>query len=214
MGQLKMRYSADHKEKTRARILESAATAFRRQGYHATGVDQVMEEAGLTAGGFYAHFSSKDALLAEAIEHCGAAAGGRLDETSEEVASRGRAGAIVDRYLTPSHRGHPERGCPLPSLAAEVSRAGMKPRQAFERMLGGLITRIATELPPDHAEDTAVALAALCVGGMTLARAVHDPELSDRILAACREFVHENLEGAATTEVKKTTRRRSDKEPR
>ena len=74
-----MRYTPDHKEKTRARILESAATVFRRQGYHATGVDKVMEEAGLTAGGFYAHFPSKDALLAEALEHYAAKASGKLD---------------------------------------------------------------------------------------------------------------------------------------
>ncbi len=112
-----MRYSPDHKEKTRARILESAATAFRRQGYHATGVDKVMEQAGLTAGGFYAHFPSKDALLAEALEHYAAHASGKLEVGLEDASELERARAIVDRYLTASHRGHPERGCPIPSLA-------------------------------------------------------------------------------------------------
>jgi TetR/AcrR family transcriptional regulator, transcriptional repressor for nem operon len=191
-----MRYAPDHKEKTRAKILESAATAFRRQGYHATGVDKVMEEAGLTAGGFYAHFPSKDTLLAEALEHYAAKASGKIDLELKNIAEGERARAIADRYLAASHRRHPEHGCPLPSLAAEVSRAGKKPRQAFERLVGGLITKIAAHLPPDEAEDRAIAIAALCVGGMTLARAVHDPGFSDRILAACREFAHENLECA------------------
>ena len=76
----------------------------------------------------------------------------------------------------------------MPSLAPEVSRAGKAPRQAFERLVGDLIAKIAAHLPPDDAEDRAIAIAALCVGGMTLARAVHDPGFSDRILAACREF--------------------------
>jgi TetR/AcrR family transcriptional regulator, transcriptional repressor for nem operon len=202
-----MRYSPDHKEKTRARILESAATAFRREGYHATGVDKVMEEAGLTAGGFYAHFPSKDAMLAEALEHCAATGHGMLDLSAEEADDHERAAAMVDRYLTASHRGQPESGCPLPSLAAEVSRAGKKPRQAFERLVGGLINKIEAALPADQAHDRAIAIAALCVGGMTLARAVHDPEFSDQILAACRAFAHENLERHQEPKASKHRRR-------
>jgi TetR/AcrR family transcriptional regulator, transcriptional repressor for nem operon len=202
-----MRYSPDHKEKTRARILESAATAFRREGYHATGVDKVMEEAGLTAGGFYAHFSSKDAMLAEALEHYAATGSGKLDVSAEHAGDHERAAAVVDRYLTTSHRGHPESGCPLPSLAAEVSRAGKKPRQAFERLVGGLINKIEAALPADQAHDRAIAIAALCVGGMTLARAVHDPEFSDQILAACRAFAHENLERHQEPKASKHRRR-------
>src|SRR5271156_4884894 len=102
-----MRYTAGHKEKTRVKILESAATVFRRQGYHATGVDKVMEEAGLTAGGFYAHFPSKDALLAEALDHHAAKPAGRLEVGLEDVSDEECVGAIVDRYLAASHRAHP-----------------------------------------------------------------------------------------------------------
>ena len=112
----------------------------------------------------------------------------------------------MDYYLAASHRGHPESGCPLPSLAAEVSRAGKKPRQAFERLVRGLISKIDALLPPDHAEDRAIALAALCVGGMTLARAVDDPVFSDRILAACRAFAHANLEHHQEPKVSKSRR--------
>ncbi len=80
-----MRYAPDHKEKTRARIIEAAGKVFRRQGYHATGVDKVMEEAGLTAGGFYAHFDSKQALLVEALAHAGAEMGRRREAGLEEL---------------------------------------------------------------------------------------------------------------------------------
>jgi TetR/AcrR family transcriptional regulator, transcriptional repressor for nem operon len=204
---MKMRYTPDHKQKTRARILESAATAFRRQGYHATGVDTVMEEAGLTAGGFYAHFPSKDALLAEALEHYAAKASGKSAARLEEGSDLEWVKGMVDHYLGASHRGHPERGCPIPTLASEVSRAGKAPRQAFERLVGDLIASIAAHLPPDQAEDRAIAIVALCVGGMTLARAVHDPGLSDRILGACREFAHESLESRAHPRARESRRR-------
>jgi TetR/AcrR family transcriptional regulator, transcriptional repressor for nem operon len=199
-----MRYARDHKEKTRAKIVESAAAAFRREGYHATGVDKVMEEAGLTAGGFYAHFSSKDALLAGAIEHCAGKSAETFERGLEDLSDREWVAGIVEHYLAASHRGHPERGCPIPTLASEVGRAGEAPRQAFERLVGAFVGRIADHLPPADAGERAIAIAALCVGGITLARAVHDPGFSDRILAACRDFAHENLEGDAPPEARES----------
>ena len=117
-----MRYSPDHKEKTRAKILESAATIFRRQGYHATGVDKVMEEAGLTAGGFYAHFPSKDALLAEALEHHAARGSKPSSAAWKMPPTRIGSAAIVDHYLDASHRGRPETRLPDP-VAGARSRA-------------------------------------------------------------------------------------------
>src|SRR5208337_3926131 len=92
-----MRYPAGHRERTRAKILRAACRVFRRQGYHAAGVDKVMEEAGLTAGGFYAHFASKEALLAEALAP--AAAGALRDEPIEHLTGRAWAEAFVERYL-------------------------------------------------------------------------------------------------------------------
>ena len=198
-----MRYSPDHKEKTRAKILESAATIFRRQGYHATGVDKVMEEAGLTAGGFYAHFPSKDALLAEALEHYAAKGSNTLERGLEDASDREWVRGIVDRYLDDSHRRRPETGCPIPSLAPEIGRAGKAPRQAFERLVGRLFAKIAAHLPREDAEERAIAITALCVGGMALARAVHDPGYSDRIMAACRDFAHEELEANAQAKATK-----------
>jgi TetR/AcrR family transcriptional repressor of nem operon len=205
-----MRYSPDHKEKTRARILESATTAFRRHGYHATGVDTVMEEAGLTAGGFYAHFASKDALLAEALEYYSTKASGKLTAGLEDRSGAEWVELMVDRYLATGHRARPETGCPLPSLAAEVSRAGEAPRRAFERLVSDLIAKIATHLPQgEDGDDRAIVMAALCVGGMTLARGVHDPGFSDHILAACRDFAHENFQDGPDPKTKKSGGRRS-----
>src|SRR5580700_8650326 len=99
-----MRYSLGHKEQTRAKILQAAGKVFRREGYHAAGVDKVMEEAGLTAGGFYAHFGSKEALLAEALAPAAAEAGVPRDKDLEGITGRAWAEAFVERYLSPSHR--------------------------------------------------------------------------------------------------------------
>ena len=94
-----MRYAPDHKEKTRAKILEAAGRVFRRHGYHASGVDRVMEEAGLTAGGFYAHFDSKQALLAEALAHAGEEIGRRREAGLEDLSGREWIEAFLARYL-------------------------------------------------------------------------------------------------------------------
>src|SRR3954471_10083763 len=98
-----MRYPAGHKEQTRAKILRAAGKVFRREGYHAAGVDKVMEEAGLTAGGFYAHFGSKEALLAETLARAAAAAGVPLDEDLEGLAGPARLQAFVESYLSRAH---------------------------------------------------------------------------------------------------------------
>jgi len=110
-----MRYAAGHREQTRARILRAAGKVFRRQGYHAAGVDKVMEEAGLTAGGFYAHFASKEALLAETLAP--AAAGALCSEPIEHLTGRAWAEAFVERYLGPAHLIKTEDG-----FAARVHR--------------------------------------------------------------------------------------------
>src|SRR3954465_14142265 len=99
-----MRYAPDQKEKTRAKILEAGGKVFRRQGYHAAGVDKVMEEAGMTAGGFYAHFDSKQTLLAEALACAGAEVGGRHEAALEGLSGEGWLEAFFARYLSMAHR--------------------------------------------------------------------------------------------------------------
>ena len=186
-----MRYPAGHKQQTHRQILAAAGARFRAQGYAAVGVDEVMRAAGLTPGGFYAHFRSKRALLAEAL-------GASFVRTREGLVAGldGLTGppmlrAVAARYLSRAHRDAPEGGCPLPALAAEVARSGAASRRALQRHLEELVAGLAPRtpaapgLPP---EDRVLATAALFAGALQLARAVPDAALSDRILRAARRL--------------------------
>jgi TetR/AcrR family transcriptional repressor of nem operon len=195
-----MRYPADQKQKTRQRILDAAAVVFRRQGLQAGSVDKIMGEAGLTAGGFYAHFASKEALFTEML--IGALRQGRVitGKEDEDLSGAERIRAIVARYLSPSHRRSIDHGCLMPPLLPELPRAGERAQQAFEEVLGEFASALAPHLPGDDdspRSDQALALVAVLVGGMTLARAVADEALAGRILTACRHLVDTALGLAA-----------------
>lgn len=186
-----MRYPPGQKAETRRRILDAAAAVFRRQGYHASGVDQVMREAGLTPGGFYAHFASKEALFAEMLPHAL-----RQTRTLTETDPTAPVGGdwlqqVAARYLSPGHRRLVDAGCPLPALLPEVARATEPSRRAFQELFEEVIAHIAAR--GDRHRDEATALLAILVGGMTLARAVADEAEGDRILAACRQQVEAML---------------------
>jgi TetR/AcrR family transcriptional repressor of nem operon len=186
-----MRYPPERKEATRQRILAAAGTVFRRLGYSGAGVDAVMAEAGLTPGGFYAHFSSKEALFAAVVPH--ALRKTTLFREATSGAEQGLAAllALVRRYLSPAHRGMVESGCPLPPLLAEIGRAGEGPQKAFEEVLREALERMQAHLPGGV---PAAGLLALMIGGITLARAVADDALADAILAACRALAERTLE--------------------
>ena len=180
------------KRRTHERILASAGKVFRRRGYSGAGVDAVMAEAGLTHGGFYAHFASKEALFAETVVSA-------LGRTAELMGtgSENRNGvswlrAAVRRYLSRPHLRAVEEGCAMPTLVSDLGRAGELPREAFEGRLLELLDGAAEKAPSgagfDEPADRLLATVALCVGGLSLARAVKDPALSDRILAACRKL--------------------------
>lgn len=175
-----MRYPPERKEQTRQAILAAAGRVFRRLGYAGAGVDAVMAEAGLTAGGFYAHFASKEALFTEMIAQALAQTtlGGAAPSEPDWLAS------LIQRYLSPGHRDTVEQGCPLPPLLADLSRAGESARAAFEDHLRAALTRMQEQLAPGAPP---AALLALLVGGLTLARAVGDEFAAD-ILATCRDF--------------------------
>ncbi len=190
-----MRYGAGHKEQTRAKILRAAGRVFRRQGYHAAGVDRVMDEAGLTAGGFYAHFGSKEALLAETLGP--AAAEAWRDQDLEGVTRRGGAEAFVERYLSPGHRNKTEDGCPLPALVSEIARSGGPAKASFEAIVRDLAARLQEHAGGELTEDRALALIALCVGGLGVARSVQDEALGERILTACRDLAKAGLVAVA-----------------
>jgi TetR/AcrR family transcriptional repressor of nem operon len=197
-----MRYPAGHKEQTRAKILHAAGRVFRRVGYHAAGVDEVMEEAGLTAGGFYAHFASKEALLAEVLRPTVADAGVPLDKDLDGVAGRARLEAFVDSYLSQSHLHRTDNGCPLPALVSEVARTSGPVKAGFEEIVRDLVARLRGHTGAGLSEDRALAIIVLCVGGLGVARSVQDEVFRDRILAACRDFAKSGLATDTPTPVK------------
>lgn len=188
-----MRYGAGRKAETRSRILKAAGKVFRRNGYHASGVDKVMEEAGLTPGGFYAHFTSKEALLAAMLAPTAAEAPAnrKRDDAGQAATPREWVGAFLDFYLSVPHRDRPDDGCPLPALLSEITRAGEPVKASFEAIVRDLAGRI--EASAGRADDRALAIVALCVGGLGVARSVADDELSRRILSACRELAETSL---------------------
>jgi TetR/AcrR family transcriptional regulator, transcriptional repressor for nem operon len=183
-----MPYPPEHKDRTHARIVEKASRLFRRDGYAKTGVDALMSAAGLTRGGFYAHFRDKAALLIEALDRA-------FDESHDnlfagrmsELSGPAWLSAAQERYLSDSHRESPALGCAVPSLGAEVSRAPLRVRRRFgmhvERMLSGITQRLGGG--PD-ARRRAIVLLSSWAGAMLLSRAVGDPELADEITGSVR----------------------------
>lgn len=206
-----MRYPPEHRAKTRQKILDAAATIFRREGFGAGSVDQVMEEAGLTAGGFYAHFKSKEELFACAFLQMlrqGQVLYGKQDE---QLSGPERILSIVSKYLSPQHRQMIDQGCPLPPLLADLPRRGGELRREFQELAGNLSQALAEHLPEGNnraGQDRAFAIVALLAGGMALSRAVADEAVANRILAACRELVDVALADESDT---KTTKRGKSK---
>jgi len=181
---------------SRDRILSAAASLFRRQGIAATGVDSVMAAAGLTAGGFYAHFPSKAALVAAAVETAGEEAVERWLVPLRGLHGPAWARAFVGRYLSQEHRDDRTAGCLIPSLAADVARSGTPARRLFEGRLRGFFAGVVERTGAGSAaeRERAIAGVALCVGGVLLARVVVDRALSAEILAACRTSAERLLE--------------------
>ena len=197
-----MRYDAEHKQKTRERVLIEAAKAIRAEGPHQVGVAGVMARAGLTHGGFYAHFSSKDELVAAAIGQMFEESRGKLAETSEGRTPAEALNGYINFYLSRTHRDTRTAGCPLPFLAADAPRLGEPARERFARGVAGLQSTLAdqlTQLGHEHAEDDAASMLAELVGAVSLARAEPDPVRSDAILARSKRVLKRrfNLEARA-----------------
>ena len=174
------------REQSHARILDAAARAVRRQGYAGVGVAEVMKEAGLTHGGFYAHFTSRDALLAAAIEH---AARDSVKILSRRIKALQEAGAspvraLVEAYLADEHAASCERGCPVAALGSEIPRQSDALLEVSRKRVSGLVERVRSSLPPDAPRERAFALAASLVGALQLARALGDEGRA--LLAATR----------------------------
>jgi TetR/AcrR family transcriptional repressor of nem operon len=182
------RYSTEHKEQTRARIVDLAAQRIREDGLAGLGVAGIMAEAGLTHGGFYAHFPSRDALLAEAVSRLF----GQACETVDRMEGKHGANALsryVDFYLSPRHRDDRTIGCPIPALAGEVRNSAPEVRQAFDAGLDTLadtLGRITPQGGRPAGRKAALALLGEMAGKLAVARSMSDERRSSAMLADAR----------------------------
>ena len=183
-----MRYPKEQKAETRERILGAAARLFRQSGYDGVGVDAIMGAAGLTAGGFYSHFSSKEALFAEAMATALEPKSSLPATKNSDLGSADALTALIRSYLSRTHRDKVAEGCPLPALTSDVARKGDATRASYERQVLGFVNEIESRLPQRSAQarERALAVVAQCVGGLMLSRAVMDEKLSVQILKSCR----------------------------
>jgi len=189
-------WSEEHKQKTRDRIIDSAATAFRERGLEQPSVAAMMQSAGLTHGGFYAHFESKDELVAEAIAHACAQVGGLFAIRPADGASRSPVLDVAEKYLSPSHFAHPGRGCPIAALGGELTRSSQRVRRVLSneirKRLAKLYDWTAARLSPDTRRQQAAGALACMVGGLIVARNLKESEGLE-FLEDCQGFLRDAL---------------------
>jgi TetR/AcrR family transcriptional regulator, transcriptional repressor for nem operon len=184
--------AAQRKEETHERIVRAAARAIRRHGYNGIGVADLMREAGLTHGGFYAHFASKDALLAEAADRAGGEAVESLAKAVAGAPPEAALEALIRAYLSDAHTGAVEQGCAVAALGGETPRQAPEVRRAGTRRIKDMIGLVERQMPGwgqagNH--EAAIAILAGLVGALVLARAVDEPTLSRAIRDAATDFL-------------------------
>ncbi len=184
-----MNSKQDQKQKSRQAILDSAATLLRQRGIQASSVLDVMKGAGLTVGGFYGHFESKEQLFTATLKHAAGVMWQKLVHDSAGTSPRQRVLSVLGRYLSRTHRDNPEAGCFLPNVAAEVAREGEPYRSALATELASFVGSLAQILGGGAgSRETALGLIALMYGGLSLARALAGTPLSDEFLAAAKRL--------------------------
>jgi TetR/AcrR family transcriptional repressor of nem operon len=184
-----MRYGKEHKEETHKKVVEAASRRFRKDGIEATGVVDLMADVGLTHGGFYAHFSSKETLVKEAIAAASLKSRTHLEREIEKARAEGRdpLEAIVRSYLTALHRDRPDRGCSVAALGSEIARHPRKTREAFTEGLDKTMGIIASALPDNvttQRKEKAYAIFSTMIGALQLSRAVCDSAMSQSVIEA------------------------------
>jgi TetR/AcrR family transcriptional repressor of nem operon len=205
-----MRYSREHKLETHARIVKKASVRLREKGAHGIGVADLMKDAGLTHGGFYAHFDSREALVIEAFTHAMDRSTERWRKLAELTPPGRRLATIVNSYLTPIHRDDPGHGCAVPALGAEIARESAKTRRVFAGRLEQMIDMLAAQIPDvprKAARKQAMAVLATMMGTLVLARIAGSGEFSEEILGAGRDA----LLKPATSPVPKARKSRPSK---
>lgn len=215
-----MPYPKDHKARTRARIIDKARVLFNRRGFEQVTIDEIMHAAGLTRGGFYGHFRSKDELYAEAVRsfsRCNPFAARRAElSCTPSAAALGRM--LVELYLSDAVLNDVDVHCPLIALPSDVARAGLQPRAAYTDIVRSMLSVFRAALEGDPAADEKARIVLnLCVGGMVIARTTEDPELRASLRKAAQRQAMSVLAGptpATSLEPKEkrapsTARRRS-----
>ena len=187
-----MPYTREHKQETRERIVNSARRLFTRRGFTEVTIDQIMQHAGLTRGGFYKHFDTKEQLYSHAVRQflC-MEAPERWQSKHVDLCAQGHtlARMIVNAYLSREHLDDREGSCPLVALPSDVARGGKAVKAAFRQVLDKMVQVFAANLVEPEASQRALALVAMCVGAMVVARAVDDPRLGDAFRDAAREHL-------------------------
>lgn len=181
------RTASGRKDATHERIVETAARAIRRSGYSGTGVADIMKEAGLTHGGFYAHFASRDAMLAEAADRAGAEGVAAVARVAAAAPPQQALQAMMQAYLSKTHVESVETGCGVAALCSETPRQAPQVRRAATRRIKEMIDLVARESPDwgrPGAHEHALVTVATMVGALVLARAVDDARLSEALREA------------------------------
>jgi TetR/AcrR family transcriptional repressor of nem operon len=190
-----MTQKSEQKQKSHEAILASASALLRERGIASSSVGDVMKGAGLTVGGFYGHFASKEQLFTATIRSAASSLWNRLLSHAKGDSPRARALSVLDRYLSPRHRDHPESGCILPSVAPEVAREGEPYRGVLEAELSTFLSSFG-ELLGSGAEhrERALGLFALMYGALALSRTVAGSPLSDEFLQAAKTLAERALD--------------------
>jgi len=187
MKSSRKRSDQSRKEATHDRIVHAAARAIRRSGYSGTGVADIMKDAGLTHGGFYAHFESREAMLAEAADRAGAESVATLERIAAAAPPEKGLQALIQAYLSKEHLEGPDSGCPMAALGSEMPRQAPEVRRAATRRIKEAIDLVARQLPEwgkPSAHEQALATLSTMVGALVLARAVDDPKLCEAFRSA------------------------------
>jgi len=184
-----MPYPPEHKHNIRQKILDSARRLFNHRGFSEVSIGAIMSDAGLSHGGFYRYFSSKEELYAEAIRYflcTKTPEPWQSARHAQSAATKPRAERMIDAYFSRDHFNDCERCCPLIGLPSDVARSGDTVKAAYREVLEMLVEALETALNGPEARERALAAAALCAGGMILARGVDDAALADDLRIAAR----------------------------
>ena len=180
----------EKKERSHGKILDSAGRLLRERGISGASVADVMKGAGLTVGGFYAHFETRDQLVDDVLRRASAGLRGRLFDRLDEKAPSDRAEVVLKRYLSSAHRDDVENGCPLPAVVGEVGTTASGHGKVVAAQIDEMASELAQHLPASQGAGSrrhlALGLVALIYGGLSLSRALRGTELSDEVLKACR----------------------------